>query len=109
MDIAAAVQQLSALAQETRLAVFRELVQAGPEGVNPGALAERLSVAQATLSFHLKELRHAGLIEARQDGRFLFYSANFAAMRALVDFLTENCCGLGADACAATACQEPES
>ena len=58
MDIAAAVQQLSALAQETRLAVFRELVQAGPEGVNPGALAERLSVAQATLSFHLKELRH---------------------------------------------------
>lgn len=103
MDIASAVLHLNALAQETRLAVFRELVQAGPEGLNPGALSERLGIAQATLSFHLKELRHAGLIGARQDGRYLFYSANFGAMRGLVDFLTENCCA-GSDApCAATA------
>ena len=99
MDNATATVRLAALAQETRLAVFRTLVQAGPDGLNPGALAERLGTAQATLSFHLKELRNAGLIQARQDSRFIFYSADFDAMNRLLAFLTENCCADNAAGC----------
>lgn len=99
MDNATATIRLAALAQETRLAVFRTLVQAGPEGLNPGALGEKLGTAQATLSFHLKELKHAGLIQARQESRFIFYSADFAAMNELLAFLTENCCGGDAGGC----------
>lgn len=97
MDIPTAVLGLTALAQETRLRVFRELVQAGPEGLNPGALAERLGTAQATLSFHLRELRQAGLISARPDGRYIYYQADFAAVQGLLDFLLENCCAGAAD------------
>lgn len=93
MDISTATVRLSALAQETRLAIFRALVQAGPEGLNPGGLAEQLGTAQATLSFHLKELRTAGLISARQESRFIYYSADFQAMTELLGYLTENCCG----------------
>ena len=93
MDNATATIRLAALAQETRLATFRALVQAGPEGLNPGALSEQLGTAQATLSFHLKELKHAGLIRARQESRFIYYSADFEAMNELLAFLTENCCG----------------
>ena len=88
-----AVTALGALAQESRLAVFRLLVQAGPEGLAPGAIAERLAIPAPTLSFHLKALSHAGLIEDRRDGRHIFYSARYAQMTALVEFLTENCCG----------------
>lgn len=102
MDIASAVLHLNALAQESRLAVFRELVEAGPSGLNPGTLSERLGIAQATLSFHLKELRHAGLIGLRQEGRNRYYSADFGAMRALVDFLTENCCAGSPESCTAS-------
>ena len=83
---------LTGLAQETRLAVFRLLVEQGPEGMAAGALAERLGLANATLSFHLKELSHAGLVIARQAGRFIYYSANFATTSELVAYLTENCC-----------------
>lgn len=93
MDNATATLRLAALAQETRLAIFRTLVQAGPEGLNPGAVGEKLGTAQATLSFHLKELKNSGLIQARQESRFIFYSADFAAMNELLAFLTENCCG----------------
>ena len=93
MDNATATLRLAALAQETRLSIFRCLVQAGPQGLNPGALSEKLGTAQATLSFHLKELKHAGLITARQESRFIFYAADFNAMNALLGFLTENCCG----------------
>ncbi|MFA7268294.1 MAG: metalloregulator ArsR/SmtB family transcription factor [Sterolibacterium sp.] len=92
MEINTAVRSLVALAQETRLAVFRLLVEAGPEGRNAGAIAEAMGVPAATLSFHLKELSHAGLVVSRQEGRFIFYSANFEAMDDLIAYLTDNCC-----------------
>lgn len=88
----AALAALTGLAQETRLAIFRLLVERGPEGLAAGAIAERLELANATLSFHLKELAHAGLITPVQAGRFIYYSANYATMNSLVAYLTENCC-----------------
>ncbi len=88
-----AVKALAALAQETRLGLYRLLVQRGSDGLAASAIAAKLGVPVSTLSFHLKELTHAGLIVARQDGRFIYYSANFAAMNSLVGYLTENCCG----------------
>jgi DNA-binding transcriptional ArsR family regulator len=92
MDATTTVKALGALAQETRLAIFRLLVEHGPSGLTPGVIAEKLDLAPATLSFHLKELAHAGLIRARQESRFIHYSANFEAMSGLVEYLTENCC-----------------
>jgi ArsR family transcriptional regulator, arsenate/arsenite/antimonite-responsive transcriptional repressor len=92
MKIKWIVTALSALAQETRLAVFRLLITEGPKGMTPGILAERLDLPAATLSFHLKELSHAGLIVSRQESRFIYYSADFKAMNKLIAFLTENCC-----------------
>ena len=86
------VRSLAALAQETRLAIYRLLVQQGPQGMSVGMIAARLDLANATLSFHLKELANAELIAARQEGRFIYYSANYPAMNGLVDYLTENCC-----------------
>lgn len=83
---------LAALAQDTRLAVFRLLVEAGPAGVAAGELAERLDCPPATLSFHLKELARAGLVEGRQQGRYVYYRADYAAMNGLVAYLGENCC-----------------
>jgi DNA-binding transcriptional ArsR family regulator len=83
---------LGALAQEHRLAVFRLLVEHAPEGISAGVIAERLALAPATLSFHLKELSFAGLVTSRQDGRFVWYRAELATVNALVDYLTENCC-----------------
>lgn len=88
-----AIKALAALAQGTRLGVYRLLVQRGPEGLPPGAIAEKLDVPNATLSFHLKELSQAGLVSARQEGRFIYYAANYSAVNALVGYLTENCCG----------------
>ncbi len=87
-----AIKALVALAQETRLTIFRVLVQAGEPGLSAGQLAKELSIPNATLSFHLKELNHAELIIARQEGRFIYYSANFITMNALLGYLTENCC-----------------
>ncbi len=92
METKQAVQALSALAQESRLAIFRLLVQAGPAGLAAGAIGEKLDLPPATLSFHLAGLTRAGLAQSRQDGRFVIYSADYAAMNALVGFLTENCC-----------------
>lgn len=89
----AVIDALSALANEHRLAIFRALVQAGPEGRPAGAIAEALEMPASSLSFHLAHLTRAGLIAQRRDGRSLIYSADFAAMNNLVDFLTENCCG----------------
>jgi DNA-binding transcriptional ArsR family regulator len=96
MDSNLVVRALSALAHESRLAIFRSLVVAGPEGIAAGEIAQRLGLSPSSLSFHLKDLSHADLVKARQEGRFIFYSANFEAMSALVGFLTENCCA-GAD------------
>lgn len=87
-----AVPMLAALAQETRLAIFRALVQAGPEGLAAGRIAEAVGAPASTLSFHLKELSSNGLARARQDGRFIYYTADYAAMSELVSFLTEKCC-----------------
>ncbi len=84
---------LSALAQESRLAVFRLLVQAGPDGLAASRIGEQLDLAPSSLSFHLKELSHAGLIVPRQHGRYIIYSADIGAMHGLIGFLTENCCG----------------
>jgi ArsR family transcriptional regulator, arsenate/arsenite/antimonite-responsive transcriptional repressor len=92
MESKTAVISLAALAQESRLAIFRLLVQAGPAGMAVGSVAENLEIPAATLSFHLKELSRAELITARQDGRFIYYSANFPQMAALLGYLTENCC-----------------
>lgn len=95
METKDAVPALAALAQENRLQIFRVLVEAGPEGVAAGQIAERLEIPSPTLSFHLAQLRHAGLILVRRDGRSLIYAANYACMNALIGFLTRNCCGAG--------------
>jgi len=99
-----AVARLAALAQGTRLALFRLLVEAGPAGLTPGIVAERLGVAAPTLSFHLKELTHAALIRPSQQGRYIVYTADFEAMNALVAYLTENCCRMSCDADCASDC-----
>ena len=103
METKQAIQALSALAQESRLGIFRLLVQAGPAGMSAGSIGEKLDLPPATLSFHLAGLTRAGLAQSRQDGRFVIYTASFENMNSLVAFLTENCCG-GAS-CAPAACQ----
>ena len=94
-----AVLALGALAQETRLALFRELVKRGPQGYTPGEIGTKLEIPAATLSFHLKELQRAELVSCTRQGRFLIYSANFATMNGLVSFLNENCCTLADPEC----------
>ena len=93
MESEMVVRALGALAQEHRLALFRLLVQAGPDGLAAGAIAEALGVPASSLSFHLAQLTNAGLIAQRRDGRSLIYTADYGAMNALVGFLMENCCG----------------
>jgi ArsR family transcriptional regulator, arsenate/arsenite/antimonite-responsive transcriptional repressor len=92
MDTINAVRALGALAHESRLAIFRTLVVAGPEGIAAGEIAQQLGISPSSLSFHLKDLTHAELVSPRQEGRFVFYTANFDAMTSLIGFLTENCC-----------------
>jgi ArsR family transcriptional regulator len=99
MKSAHVVKALSALAQPTRLALYRLLVACGPEGMAAGQVAEKLKVSPATLSFHFRTLSHAGLFESRQDGRFIYYMANFEAMNDMLAYLTENCCGGNPEAC----------
>ncbi|MBI1886944.1 MAG: winged helix-turn-helix transcriptional regulator [Nitrosomonadales bacterium] len=99
MKPAQVVKALAALAQPTRLAIYRLLVARGPDGMAAGAVAEKLKVSPATLSFHFRALRHAGLLDSRQDGRFVYYAANFTVMNGMVGYLTENCCGGNEDAC----------
>jgi ArsR family transcriptional regulator, arsenate/arsenite/antimonite-responsive transcriptional repressor len=93
------VQALGALAQESRLSVFRLLVKRGPDGFSPGDLTEKLEIPGPTLSFHLKELQRAGLVVCRREGRFLYYSANFETMNGVLAYLTENCCSLASQDC----------
>ena len=100
METKRTVNQLAALAQETRLDIWRRLIVAGPQGMTVGAIGEALGVPAATLSFHLKTLANAGLVVTRQEGRFIHCTANFDAMNSLINDLSENCCG-GAD-CAST-------
>lgn len=108
MDNIIAVKIFAALAQESRLGLFRLLVQAGPEGLSAGSIAEQLDMPSSTLSFHLKELSHAGVVQSRQAGRFIYYSADFATMNALLGFLTENCCGGEPQECCAPLVQIQE-
>jgi len=95
MELKHAVTLLGALAQDSRLQVYRLLVQAGPEGMAATEIAERLGIPANTLSFHLKTLSHADLVQSRQAGRFIYYSTHYEQMNALLGFLTENCCGGG--------------
>jgi ArsR family transcriptional regulator len=92
MHITNAVASLSALAQTTRLKIFRLLVEKGAEGMNAGAIAAALDLAPATLSFHVAHLTRSGLVASRQESRFIYYSANFEAMDDLIAYLTDNCC-----------------
>lgn len=93
MNTPDALAALAALAQESRLAIFRFLVVLGPQGMAATKIGEQLGIPPSSLSFHLKELTHAGLIKPRQESRFIIYAANFDRMNALVSFLNENCCG----------------
>src|SRR5579872_5918591 len=102
-----AVAALGALAQETRLEIFRLLVQKGPQGLAAGEIGDRLGLPSPTLSFHLNQLRFAGLVSSRRASRSIIYSANFKAMNELLGYLTENCCGGRPELCApsiATGC-----
>ncbi|MEQ1532171.1 MAG: metalloregulator ArsR/SmtB family transcription factor [Sideroxydans sp.] len=99
MKPAQVVKALSALAQPTRLAIFRLLVVSGADGLAAGEIAGKLKVSPANMSFHFKALSHAGLVVSRQEGRFIYYAANFAVMNGMVDYLTENCCGGHDEAC----------
>jgi ArsR family transcriptional regulator, arsenate/arsenite/antimonite-responsive transcriptional repressor len=107
MKITAAIEALGALAHEHRLSLYRLLVERGPEGVSAGAIADRLKIAPSSLTFHLKHLQSAGLIQQRRASRQLIYAADFTVMNELVAYLTENCCGSAATGCA-SAC-EPAS
>ena len=106
MKANSAVEALGALAQEHRLALFRLLVQAGDKGMSAGAIADTLGVPNSSLSFHLAQLKNAGLILQERQHRSLIYRANYPAMNALVGYLMENCCA-GADCATATACETP--
>lgn len=107
LDESTAVKALAALAQAQRLRAFRALVVAGPEGLMPGVMAERLKIAPSALSFHLKELLHAGLVSSESRGRNLIYRASFERMNALLAYLTEHCCqGQPCDAVAVVKCRE---
>jgi ArsR family transcriptional regulator, arsenate/arsenite/antimonite-responsive transcriptional repressor len=107
MEVADAIAALTALAQESRLAVFRLLVRHGLEGLPAGKIAETLGVPPPTLSFHLAQLSHAGLVRSRREGRQVSYSADFPRMNALLQYLTENCCVDGA--CSPVRIQRKES
>ncbi|MGH8726880.1 MAG: ArsR/SmtB family transcription factor [Burkholderiales bacterium] len=104
MESKFAVRALAALAQQTRLAIFRALIEAGPQGLSAGHIAEIVACPPATLSFHLKELTHAGLLDSRSESRFVIYSVQFDTMSALMDYLTENCCGGDLAQCSAQFC-----
>jgi len=105
MEISDAVTALAALAQDNRLDVFRLLVQAGPEGMPAGQVAEALGLAPNTLTFHFDRLRSAGLVTVRRDGRSMIYTAQYEAMNALLGFLTDNCCQGAAEKCAPAVCK----
>lgn len=100
METRTVIAALAALAQESRLAIYRLLVETGPTGLAVGEIGASLRVAPATLSFHLKELSHAGLVAARQEGRYVYYSANYGRMNDLLAYLTDKCCAADGAGCA---------
>jgi ArsR family transcriptional regulator, arsenate/arsenite/antimonite-responsive transcriptional repressor len=104
MKMSTVIAALGALAQESRLDIFRLLVQAGPQGMPAGEIGERLGLPPPTLSFHLNQLRFAGLIRSRRESRSIIYSANFRTMNELLGYLTENCCGGRLELCTPGAC-----
>ncbi len=104
MNNKSAVTLLSSIAQEARLDIFRLLVQAGSAGLAAGVIAEKLLIPASTLSFHLKELSHAGLVKSRQESRYIYYSANYETMNQLLAYLTENCCAGERLCCPDAAC-----
>ena len=106
MKVSTAIESLSALAQEHRLSLFRQLVQAGDKGMSAGAIAQKLGVPNSSLSFHLAQLRNAGLILQERQHRSLIYRANYPAMNALIAYLMENCCA-GVDCTPEAACETP--
>lgn len=108
MKLSAAAGALGALAQDTRLAIFRFLVERGPEGLPAGRIALKFGLPPATLSFHLAQLKQAGLVGSRREGRSLIYAADFARMRALLGFLTEDCCGGRPEICLPVAARAPK-
>src|SRR5271156_7036931 len=101
MKTPAVIEALGALAHEHRLAIYRLLVQRGPDGLPAGTIGERVGLVPSSLTFHLQNLQRAGLITQRRESRQLFYSADFTAMNGLVGYLTENCCGNGDTECCA--------
>jgi DNA-binding transcriptional ArsR family regulator len=109
METKTVITALAALAQDSRLAIFRVLVQAGPAGLAAGRISDLTGIAPSSLSFHLKELSHAGLADSRQDGRFVIYSARFETMNGLLDYLTDNCCGGNPCTPAASCAPQPVS
>ncbi|GAA5233344.1 helix-turn-helix transcriptional regulator [Verticiella sediminum] len=92
MEASHAVATLAALAQDSRLAIFRLLMQAGPAGMAAGKISEATGIPPPSLSFHLKELTHAGMVHSRQDGRYVIYSAETAVLKKLIEFLVDDCC-----------------
>lgn len=107
MEISKAVALLGALAQESRLVVFRLLVQAGPAGLAAGRISQEAGIPPSSLSFHLRELLHAGMVSSRHEGRFVIYSANYQAAQDLVDFLARNCCESSPCNCQGFGCDTP--
>ena len=107
METKDALKALAALAQDTRLAIFRLLVERGPEGAFAGSIAEALDIPAPTLSFHLKEMTHAELLESNQEGRFVRYTARLAVVQDVVGYLTENCCGGDVTKCAPVCAPSP--
>jgi DNA-binding transcriptional ArsR family regulator len=102
------IEALGALAHDHRLAIYRLLVRRGPEGLSAGAIGERIGILPSSLTFHLQNLQHAGLVTRRRESRQLFYSADFTVMSGLVGYLTENCCGNGGVECSASCAPAPE-
>ncbi|MFA6264816.1 MAG: helix-turn-helix transcriptional regulator [Pseudolabrys sp.] len=109
MEQTNAVAALAALAQDNRLDVYRLLVQAGPEGMSAGNIADQLGLAPNTLTFHFDRLRVAGLVDVRRDGRSMIYTARFDTMNALIGYLTDNCCGGQPEKCAPAAVCKPST
>src|SRR4051812_16286606 len=107
MQSSQAVQALGALAHETRLAIYRMLVEQGPDGLSAGVIAERLGLPPSSLTFHVQHLHRAGLLTQRRLSRQLIYAADFTTMNALVGFMTENCCGQGMSACLPAVAETP--